>query len=712
MLCATVVPAERVERAGEPPPPGRERFPTRAIQSLVPLGQRPLEQEGDIGPAAPLIFGHVAQCRGERAVGAGEISRRMPRQAAQRFAPPEGRAAASRDVEGGVVRLMLDQVADPLADDPFVPGQRLGGARERREQLHARVADPRRLCRRGVQPALVPIAQAPDELVAHTGRGSGQLRQIGAPGGLERLLRAPGGLEDGEGVRPVVSPRATEQPYERKNAHHIVPHGIIRRCFAARELDAASAGGNVGPMLPREWNAAHWFVDRHIEEGRDACLAILHEGRRLSYGEVYTEVNRLGNALRRLGVAMEQRVVLLLHDSPEFVWSFWGALKIGAIPIPTNTLLKPRDLEYILRDSRAAVVIASEPLVPAIEEIRPRVPSVTHVVVAGDASGGQLSYAELVGSESAELAPAATTKDDVAFWLYTSGTTGTPKAAVHLQHDMLVCCEGFGKHVLEIQPEDRTFSVAKLFFAYGLGNALYFPFHVGASTVLYPGRPEPKKVFEVIAREGPTVFYAVPTAYAALLQVPDAERAGDLASVRICSSAGEPLPKAIYERWLEKFGIEILDGIGSTEMCHTFIANRRGKVRPGSSGTLVPGYDARLVDDEGRDLDQHRVPLAREEFIHLAAGLRALTVVVAHDLRGPLHDDEVVRLDLVVVPPLHDVRIRDRDVHLPELRELRPVGADHLHQISSLVVDRLQRPHLDAVDEVHALPASEFAVGT
>jgi benzoate-CoA ligase len=164
---------------------------------------------------------------------------------------------------------------------------------------------------------------------------------------------------------------------------------------------------------------------------------------------------------------------------------------------------------------------------------------------------------------------------------------------------MLVCCEAFGRHVLEIGPGDRTFSVAKLFFAYGLGNALYFPFHVGAATVLYPGRPEPAKVFELITRERPTLFYAVPTAYAAMLQLPDAERLYDLTSVRVCSSAGEPLPKAIYERWLERFGLEILDGIGSTEMCHTFIANRRGHVRPGSSGTLVPGYDAKLVDDAG-----------------------------------------------------------------------------------------------------------------
>ncbi len=355
-------------------------------------------------------------------------------------------------------------------------------------------------------------------------------------------------------------------------------------------------------MIPPDLNAARWFVDRHIEEGRDRRLAIIYEGRRLTYGDVYAGMNRLGNALRRLGVRTEQRVVLLLHDGPEFVWAFWGALKIGAVPVPTNTLLKPRDYEYILRDSGATVVIAGESLVAAVEEGRARLPALAHVIVVGPAAAGRLAYADLVGAESAELAPAATGRDDMAFWQYTSGTTGTPKAAVHLHHDMLVCCEAFGRHVLEIGPEDRTFSVAKLFFAYGLGNALYFPFHVGASTVLYPSRPEPAKVLEVITRERPTLFYAVPTAYAAMLQVPDAERLYDLGSVRLCSSAGEPLPKAIYQRWLEKFRLEILDGIGSTELCHTFIANRRGQVRPGSSGTVVPGYEAKLVDDAGREV--------------------------------------------------------------------------------------------------------------
>ncbi len=352
--------------------------------------------------------------------------------------------------------------------------------------------------------------------------------------------------------------------------------------------------------IPRVCNAATWFVDRHVAEGRAGRLAIRCGGRDITYGEVRAGANRCGNALRRLGVGMEQRVLLLLADGPEFVYAFWGALKIGAVAVPTNTLLKPRDYEYILNDSRAAVVIAGEDLAPAIEAVRPHLRFLRQLVVAGRPGPGQVGLAELVTAESDELDPADTTKDDVAFWLYTSGTTGTPKAAVHLHHDMVVCCEAFGRHVLEIGPDDRCFSVARLFFAYGLGNALYFPFHVGAASVLDPRRPEPAKVFEILTRERPTLFFAVPTAFAAMLQVADAERLYDLRSVRLCLSAGEPLPKPIYDRWLERFGLEILDGIGSTEMCHTFIANRRGKVCPGSSGTLVPGYDAMIVDEAGR----------------------------------------------------------------------------------------------------------------
>src|SRR5947207_7671426 len=195
-------------------------------------------------------------------------------------------------------------------------------------------------------------------------------------------------------------------------------------------MGAVDLRGNVGAVIPRELNAAQWFVDRHVEEGRAGQLAIICEGRRLTYGDVYAGANRSGNMLRRLGVTMEQRVVLLLPDGPEFVYAFWGALKIGAVPIPTNTLLKPRDYEYILNDSRAQVVIAGEEPAPAIEAVRARLPCLRHLVVAGRARPGQMGLSELVTAESGELDPAATTKDDVAFWLYTSGTTGTPKAAV------------------------------------------------------------------------------------------------------------------------------------------------------------------------------------------------------------------------------------------------------------------------------------------
>src|SRR2546428_599361 len=351
---------------------------------------------------------------------------------------------------------------------------------------------------------------------------------------------------------------------------------------------------------PRRCNAAAWFVDRHVAVARGDSTALVAVGLARRYRTVFENVNRTGHALRRLGVGMGDRVLLLLPDVPEFAYCFWGAIKLGAVPIPTNTLLTPRDYEYILRDSRAVAAIVSASLLPAIAEVRPRLGFLRHVAVVGEAARDTLAFADLIRPEPTELAPAPTTRDDPAFWLYTSGTTGTPKAAVHLQHDMRVCCEGFARHVLEIVPEDRCFSVAKLFFAYGLGNALYFPFAVGAAGILHSGRPEPAKVLELITRERPTLFFAVPTAYAALLQVPDAERRYDLRSIRVCVSAGEPLPKALYERWLAKFGLEILDGIGSTELCHTFIANRRGRGRPGSSGTLVPGHDAPVVGDHGR----------------------------------------------------------------------------------------------------------------
>ena len=355
--------------------------------------------------------------------------------------------------------------------------------------------------------------------------------------------------------------------------------------------------------LPRRFNAAAHFVDRHVAAGRGQRVALVCDGRGITYREVHAGVNRVGNALRRLGVRMEDRVPLLLPDGPAFVYAFWGAIKIGAVPVPLSPLSRAAELQHVLDDTRAAAAIVDDTLVEVIDAARPRLERLRHVVVVGGVPGNHLSFEELVAGESAEPDPAATTKDDVAFWLYTSGTTGTPKATVHLQHDMVVCCETYGRAVLDIGPDDRCYSAAKLCFAYGLGNTLYFPFHVGASALLDGERPAPARIARLIARERPTLFFAVPTTYGAMLRAAEAgEVEYDLASLRCCVSAGEPLPRPLYDRWKDRFGVEILDGLGSTELCHIVISNRPGCVRPGSAGTLVPGYDAKIVDDDGVEL--------------------------------------------------------------------------------------------------------------
>lgn len=348
--------------------------------------------------------------------------------------------------------------------------------------------------------------------------------------------------------------------------------------------------------IPKRFNAATSFVDKHLAEGRGGRTALLCEGRSWTYAEIYALVNRCGNGLRELGVEMEDRVLLALLDSPEFAGAFFGAIKIGAVPVPVNTLVKAAEYAHFLRDSRARVLLVHESL---LEEISPALQGqkyLRHVVVVGEPGPGQIRFRDWAAAASPELEPADTHKDDVAFWLYSSGSTGMPKAVVHLQHDMLVASELYARGVLGIAESDRTFSVAKLFFAYGLGNGLYFPFHVGASTILLPGKPTPPKIFEVLETHRPTLFFAVPTVYVALLQ----EAAQALTpTIRACVSAGEALPGELYRLWKERFGVEILDGIGSTEMLHIFISNRLGAVRPGSSGQLVPSYEARIVDEGG-----------------------------------------------------------------------------------------------------------------
>jgi benzoate-CoA ligase len=353
--------------------------------------------------------------------------------------------------------------------------------------------------------------------------------------------------------------------------------------------------------MPRLFNAAHDLLERNIVEGRAAKIAYIDDDGRYTYEELCARVNRSANALQKLGLKIEDRVMIVHSDTIDFPSVFLGAIKSGIIPIAVNTLLTPDDYEFMMKDSRAKALIVSSSLLEKLGHAITESEYLEHIIVSGDSNSEYHHLQSLQSQASKDCEPASTSCDDVCFWLYSSGSTGAPKGTVHIHSSLTYTAELYAKPILGIKEDDTVFSAAKLFFAYGLGNGLTFPLSVGATTVLMSERPTPDSVFKRIKDHQPTIFYGVPTLFGAMLASGDLP-SRDEVSVRVATSAGEALPPQIGKRWTSHFGSEILDGIGSTEMLHIFLSNRPGDVRYGTTGKPVPGYEIRLVGEDGLDV--------------------------------------------------------------------------------------------------------------
>src|SRR2546423_842430 len=344
-----------------------------------------------------------------------------------------------------------------------------------------------------------------------------------------------------------------------------------------------------------------YFLYHNLEEGREGKVCLYYRDESFTYADAARMSNRAGGALREAGVETEDRVLIALPDCPEFVWSWFGANRVGGVITMVNPLLPPDDYSYYLEYTRARVAVIHESLVENFARAAEGARHLKNVLVVGRERGPFQSFAEASGAQSDELTPADTHRDDPAIWLFTSGSTGRAKGAVHLQHDLPYNTECYAKGVLGVNENDLTVSVPKLFFGYATGTNLLFPFAAGGATALFAERSTPEKLFEMIEKRRPTILTTVPTMINAMLNANDA-KSHDLSSIRFCYSAGEALPVELYHRWKETFGVEICDGIGSAEMFHIYITNRPGDVKPGSLGRIVDGYEAKIVDGDGDEV--------------------------------------------------------------------------------------------------------------
>jgi len=360
----------------------------------------------------------------------------------------------------------------------------------------------------------------------------------------------------------------------------------------------------------RPYNAVSDFVDAHIAQGRASKIAFIDPDRSLTYDDLHARSVRFGRVLGALGLRREERVALLLDDTIDYPVAFWGAIRAGNVAIPLNTFLNMSQYAYILADSRASALIVQATMAPTIWPVIGRLPYLRTIVVIGTPADGAPTcdgravhtFEGLIAHADATPFTADSLSDEVAFWLYTSGSTGDPKAVKHVHSSLMATAKLFGQGILGIGENDVVHSAAKLFFAYGLGNAMTFPLSVGATTILWPPRPTPDGVLEIMRKHQPTIFYGVPSLYTALLAHPAIGKGAGSDRLRVCVSAGEALPAHIGERWREVVGVDVLDGIGSTELLQTFLSNRPGDIRYGSTGKPVPGYDARIVDELGHEL--------------------------------------------------------------------------------------------------------------